>query len=87
MVPQSINTNVEIADSVRRSFAALHYPELNQIACEAKQGQVTLRGNVRSYYLKQMAQEVARRIPGVRRVTNDVQVNDPPSLNPGSANH
>ncbi|MCA9108445.1 MAG: BON domain-containing protein [Planctomycetaceae bacterium] len=74
MIPGSSNT--EVADSVRRSFDALHYPELKQVTCAADHGQITLQGRVRSYYLKQMAQEVAQRVPGVRRVMNNVQVGD-----------
>lgn len=41
---------------------------------EAEQGQVTLRGTVRSYYQKQMAQEVLREIDGICQIHNELEV-------------
>ena len=40
---------------------------------EAQEGEVVLRGTVRSYYHKQMAQGFAR-IDGVRRIENQLEV-------------
>jgi osmotically-inducible protein OsmY len=78
MIPPG--SNAEIADRVRRSFTALHYPELKQITCAAEDGMIVLGGSVRSFYLKQVAQEVARRVPGVRQVDNTVRVDEHPSM-------
>lgn len=41
---------------------------------ETQEGDVVLRGTVRSYYHKQMAQEVLRRVDGVRRIENQLEV-------------
>jgi len=41
---------------------------------EANAGRVTLRGVVRSYYQKQMAQEVVRRVDGVDEISNELEV-------------
>jgi osmotically-inducible protein OsmY len=41
---------------------------------EAQEGHVVLRGTVRSYYHKQMAQEILRRVNGVRRIDNHLEV-------------
>jgi osmotically-inducible protein OsmY len=41
---------------------------------EANEGHVTLRGQVGSYFQKQMAQEAVRRIDGVQRVDNHLEV-------------
>ena len=41
---------------------------------EAQEGEVVLRGTVRSYYHKQMAQEILRRVDGVRRIENQLEV-------------
>lgn len=41
---------------------------------EAEHGLVKLRGVVRSYFQKQMAQEAIRRIEGVREVLNELEV-------------
>ena len=41
---------------------------------EAEQGRVTLRGTVRSYYQKQMAQEALREIDGIAEIHNELEV-------------
>jgi osmotically-inducible protein OsmY len=41
---------------------------------EAQQGRITLHGVVRSYYQKQMAQELVRAIEGVQQVENRLEV-------------
>jgi osmotically-inducible protein OsmY len=41
---------------------------------ETQEGDVVLRGTVKSYYHKQMAQEVLRRVDGVRRIENQLEV-------------
>jgi len=41
---------------------------------EAEQGRVTLRGTVRSYYQKQMAQEALREIAGIAEIYNELEV-------------
>ncbi len=43
-------------------------------ASEASEGEIVLRGVVNSYYQKQMAQEAVRRIDGVERINNLVEV-------------
>jgi osmotically-inducible protein OsmY len=44
------------------------------VKVEAQEGQVVLRGTVRSYYHKQMAQEILRRVDGVQRIENQLEV-------------
>jgi osmotically-inducible protein OsmY len=44
---------------------------------ETNQGHVTLRGVVRSYYQKQMAQEVLLGVEGVEHVENQLEVEWP----------
>ncbi len=41
---------------------------------EAEEGRVTLRGVVRSYFQKQMAQEALRHVAGVREIANELEV-------------
>jgi osmotically-inducible protein OsmY len=41
---------------------------------EAEQGRVILRGKVRSYYQKQMAQEAIRHVDGVSEISNELEV-------------
>lgn len=42
--------------------------------CSFKEGMLVIRGNVGSYYVKQLAQEYARQIPGVEQVANHLKV-------------
>jgi osmotically-inducible protein OsmY len=42
---------------------------------EASEGSVTLRGRVGTFFQKQMAQEAVRRVDGVERVENHLEVN------------
>ncbi len=42
---------------------------------EAEDGRVVLKGSVNSFFQKQMAQEAIRRVDGVQRIENMLQVN------------
>jgi osmotically-inducible protein OsmY len=52
------------------------YRLLRCIRCDLHDGVLTLRGFVDSYYLKQTAQEVVRRVPGVELIANRIEVVD-----------
>ena len=45
-----------------------------QLRFESHDGRVILRGDVTSYYQKQMAQEALRRVDGVREIENQIEV-------------
>jgi osmotically-inducible protein OsmY len=47
---------------------------MQRIWCEFDQGQLFLRGQVPSFYLKQLAQEAVIGIDGVRQVVNEIEV-------------
>ena len=51
-----------------------HVPS-QQVRVEAADGRVVLKGSVRSFFQKQMAQEAIRRIDGVERIDNLLEVN------------
>ena len=44
------------------------------LRCEAAEGRVVLRGIVRSYYQKQMAQEMLKGVDGVNEIENQLEV-------------
>ena len=54
------------------------YYELHLVSCEFHEGVLTLRGRVSSYYLKQLAQELIRRLDGTEEVNNRLEVVAPP---------
>ena len=52
-----------------------HVPSRKQVRIEAEDGRVVLKGSVRSFFEKQMAQEAIRRIDGVQTIDNMLEVN------------
>jgi osmotically-inducible protein OsmY len=47
---------------------------LRSVTCEFRDGTLLLRGQVSSYYLKQLAQETVRGLAGVGAIINGVEV-------------
>lgn len=63
-----------LARRLREAFArAAHLPR-SAVAWELNGTTVVLRGRVRSFYLKQVAQSVALRQSGIARVVNEIEV-------------
>ena len=50
------------------------YLALRNISCECHHGQLTLRGCLPSYYLKQIAQTVVAKIDGIAGIRNEIKV-------------
>lgn len=66
-----------IARDALRFFRSSSYSELRTIQCESREGVLILRGQVSTFFMKQLAQERIRSIEGVLAVINDLQVVDP----------
>jgi len=62
------------ADLLKVAFDQLGYQQLNGIKCEVEGSVLTLSGQLKSFYLKQIAQTVAVNIPGVSSVENLIEV-------------
>ncbi len=54
-----------------------HVPGLRHLEVHARNGVVTLRGRVRSFYEKQLCNECCRRVAGVMSLVNSVEVVTP----------
>ena len=54
------------------------YHELHLILRDFHEGVLTLRGRVSSFYLKQVARELIRRLDGAEEVNNRLEVAIPP---------
>ena len=64
-----------IHESVRRRLDGCPYRFVfNKVTCHFADGQLTLRGSVPSFYLKQLLLEMMRGIQSVERIVNDVDV-------------
>jgi osmotically-inducible protein OsmY len=62
-------------DRIRDALTTNPHLPKQQLRIEAEDGLVVLKGNVKSFYQKQMAQEAIRRIDGVQRIDNLLEVN------------
>lgn len=49
----------------------------NQVTFDYADGMIVLRGNLRSYYQKQLAQEAVRKIEGIKQIHNEIVVDLP----------
>jgi osmotically-inducible protein OsmY len=57
-------------DRLRRSG----YLALRDVTCDSREGVVSLRGRLRSYYLKQLAQSLVASVEGVLQVHNHIEI-------------
>jgi osmotically-inducible protein OsmY len=73
----SISKRPQIEEAAERRLRQSRYLELRAVSCEFHEGVLTLRGRVPSYYLKQMAQSLVDRIPGVSELDNQLEVGLP----------
>jgi osmotically-inducible protein OsmY len=62
-------------DRIHAALSTSPYVPGREVRVEAADGRVVLKGNVRSFFQKQMAQEAIRRIDGVEAIDNLLEVN------------
>lgn len=75
MNARTCETTNDLIRKVELSLESHSYHQLNDVTCTAQAAdQITLRGQLRSYYLKQIAQTIAQKVPGVRLVRNEILV-------------
>lgn len=63
-----------ILDEVARAIASSGHIPTGRLEVSTADGVVQLRGRVRSYYQKQIAQTLALNVIGSRRLVNDIEV-------------
>lgn len=73
-LPARNSTLRELAESRLRTSP---YPAVRRLACDCHDGVLTLRGQVPSYYHKQMACTLLGRLAGVEKIVDDIEVVDP----------
>lgn len=72
--------SAELLRRIDQALRATAYLPIRGLEFTVAEGLVILRGRLPSYYLKQMAQEVVRSVPGVNEVYVDLEVVSPRSL-------
>ena len=65
---------IELNDWVLTALERSPYINRRNLRFESDQGRVTLHGVVGTYYQKQMAQEILRRVEGVHEISNELEV-------------
>ena len=65
---------LSLRDLVESALARSSYLAGKNLRFEVHNESVTLRGVVRSYYHKQLAQESLKSIEGVRLISNEIEV-------------
>lgn len=63
-----------LSEQVVSALQGNPYLARRNLRFEASEGRVTLRGVVRSYFQKQMAQEALRELEGIEEIYNELEV-------------
>lgn len=71
-------THKTLAERVDSAITTSPYLTGRQLRFETDGGRVILQGVVKTYFQKQMAQEVVRRVEGVEAIDNNLEVVWPP---------
>lgn len=74
-VPGS-GTDLELQRRVVSFLADSNMPGLRQLKVHAADGTVTLNGTVRTYYEKQLSQQRCKRVAGVIRLVDQIEVSN-----------
>ncbi|MHB8901923.1 MAG: BON domain-containing protein [Thermoguttaceae bacterium] len=61
-------------DKVVTALERSPYLSRRNLRFETDEGRITLRGTVRSYFQKQMAQEALREVDGIEEIYNELEV-------------
>lgn len=72
--PQRPDTDRVVALRVAHALAETQVPILRTLEVRVRDGHVTLRGRVRSYYERQLAHARAKRTAGVVKVSEEISV-------------
>ncbi|MFG0253879.1 MAG: BON domain-containing protein [Rhodopirellula sp. JB053] len=63
-----------VVEQLHRALAESKRCGLRGARCRFEAGVATLHGTVDSFYLKQLAQEIIRRVPAVKAIRNHLRV-------------
>ena len=66
--------NQRLAESVRKALSGSGYSMLEAVVVTVHEGAITLLGTVPSYFMKQIAQEIAKATVGVNVLSNRLTV-------------
>ena len=64
----------QTAEAARQRILCQPHLRMQRLWCEFDRGRLFLRGQVPSFYFKQLAQEAVVGMEGVRQVVNEIEV-------------
>jgi osmotically-inducible protein OsmY len=70
----SVTDDLALENLVRGRLAQSGHAAMRTVVCSVEQGCIRLSGRTRTYYLKQLAQELARATPGAGEIENGIRV-------------
>jgi len=73
----------DIAQQAEERLRGNSYLALRNISCEYREGVLTLRGRLPSYYLKQIAQNLVAELDSVHTLVNAIDIAIPVQCSPG----
>jgi hypothetical protein len=73
-VPARAPQSRRIAGAVQRQLQQSPYRSIRTLQCEYESGALVLRGSLPTFYLKQLAQSIALRVPGVAAIRDLIEV-------------
>ncbi|TVS14535.1 MAG: BON domain-containing protein [Planctomycetaceae bacterium] len=71
---EPLRPRTDLAEIARSCLQANPYEDIKSLECEYHEGVLMLRGQVCTYYHKQLAQEAVRDIQGIESIANGVKV-------------
>jgi osmotically-inducible protein OsmY len=74
VLDRDVEHDQDLTRRVRSFLADAHMPGLRHLAVEASNGIVTVSGQVRTYYEKQLGSMRARRVAGVVKLIDQIRV-------------
>jgi osmotically-inducible protein OsmY len=74
LITRELLEDLRLAAQVQHALWSTGNAPLRSIEVQVEAHAVTLRGYVRTYYLKQLAQSVAQAVPGAQQVRNELEV-------------
>lgn len=84
--PKHPIVDVNLGRQIRQAFDQSPYSALRRIDCELMEGDLVLRGQVPTHFMKQIASSCAAKVARDHRIVNQIQVVDPDrSLTPGQS--
>ncbi len=63
-----------VADAARKCLRGSPYLPLHAVECEYRWGVLILKGQLPTFYYKQLAQETVSRVQGVAEIVNAIEV-------------